>query len=71
MVDLLYGTEMTVIQTYSPENYESLQARGEEHEDRRWKVVYDPDKDCRELCQRDGRHGYVDAFDNVPLKVRK
>jgi len=33
---------MTVIQPYSPEDHESLHARGEGHEDRWWKVVYEP-----------------------------
>jgi hypothetical protein len=36
---------MTTIQTYSPENDVSLYTRGEEHEDRWWKVAYDPSKD--------------------------
>jgi hypothetical protein len=62
---------MTDIQTYIPENYESLQARGEDHEDRWWKVAYAPDKDSRELCQCDVRHAYVPSFNNVSLKVRE
>ncbi len=62
---------MTVNQTYSPENHESFQTRGEDHEDRRWKVANDPNKDHRELCQRDGRHARADCFNNVSLKIRE
>jgi hypothetical protein len=60
---------MTVIRTYGPENYESFQARGEEHENRWWKVANHPNKEHRKLCQRDGRHAYVEYFDNVSLKI--
>ena len=62
---------MTTIQTYTPENYESLETRDEEHEDRWWKVAYDPIKDCCKPSQRDGRERYVNSFDNVPLKIRE
>jgi hypothetical protein len=63
---------MTMIRrTYVPENHDSFQARGEEHEDRRWKVAYDPNKDYGELCQGDGRHTHVDSFDDVSLKIRE
>jgi hypothetical protein len=61
---------MTVISTYSPENHDSFQARGEDRENRWWKVAYEPKKDYRELCQCDGWHGCVDSYDNVSLKVR-
>ncbi len=62
---------MTVIRTYVPENHESFQARGEEHEDRWWKVANDPNKEHRELCQRNGRHAHVDSFDNVTFEIRE
>ena len=60
---------MTVIQTYCPENHDSLQARGEGSEDRRWKVAYDPDKDDRKFSERDGGHAHVDSFDDISLKI--
>ena len=41
----LWNSVMTIIQTYCPENHDSLQARSEGHEDRWWKVAYNPDKD--------------------------
>lgn len=63
--------KMTTIQTYHPENHESLQTRGEEHEDRWWGVTYDPSKDSREPSQRDGREAHVYSCDNVPLKIGK
>ena len=62
---------MTVVQTYSPENHETFHAWGEDHEDRWWKVANKPNKDCRELCQCDGRHGYVDSADNVSFEIRE
>jgi hypothetical protein len=60
-----------VIQTYSPENHESFQTRGEEHEDRRWKVADHPNKEHRELCQRDSSHALVNSYDNVSFKIRE
>ncbi|SRR6266403_2086937 len=57
--------------TYIPENHESLQARGQRHEDRWWKVVHEPDKDYRVLSQRDSRREGVDSSDNVSLKIRR
>ena len=40
---------MTVIRTYVLENDDSLQARGEEREDRWWEVANDPNKENRVL----------------------
>ena len=60
---------MIVIRTYGPKNDDSFQARGEEREDRWWKVANHPNKEHRELCQRDGGHAHVNSFDNVPLKI--
>jgi hypothetical protein len=61
---------MTVIQTYVPENYKSLQARREGHEDRWRKVVHEPNEYYRELSKRDGRRESVDTSDDVSLKIR-
>ena len=60
-----------VIQTYFSENHESLQGRGEDHEERWWKVAYDPKKEQRVLCHREGWHTHVNTFDNVSLKIRE
>ena len=57
--------------TYSPENHESFQARSEDHEDRWWKVAYDPNNDCSVLCHRDGGHGHIDSFDNISFEIRE
>jgi hypothetical protein len=46
---VLCDSVTTVIRTYGLENHDSLQARGEEHEDRWWKVANDPNKEHREL----------------------
>jgi hypothetical protein len=62
---------MTVIRAYLSENHDSFQGRGEEHEDRWWKVANHPNKEHRELCQRDGRHAHVDSCDNVSLKIKE
>ena len=70
-MDWYYATAMTAIRTYVPENHDSFQARGEEHEDRWREVANDPNKEHRELCQGDARHAHVDSFDNVTLKPRE
>ena len=60
-----------VILTYSPENHESFQTGGEEHEDRWWKVADHPNKEHRELCQCDGSHAHVGPYDNVSFEIGK
>ena len=61
---------MIIIRTYVPENHESFQSRGEENEDRRWKVAYDPNQDYGKLYESDARQGHVNCFDKVSLKIR-
>ena len=66
---VLCNSVMATIQTYCPENHESLHAGGEDSEDRWWKVAYDPDKDDGKFSERNGRHAHIDSYDDVPLKI--
>ena len=68
---VLCDSVVTVIRTYGLENHDSLQARGEEYDDRWWKVANKPNNEHRELCQREDRQAHVDCFDNVSLKIRE
>lgn len=54
---------------YLPEDDHPVQPGRSDLEDPIWAVVYDPNKDSRELGKCDGRHRHVYSFDKVSMEI--
>ena len=57
--------------TYLSEEHDPVQPRGSNLEEPTWSVVYEPNKEIRELGKREGRQRNIDTLDKISAKIRE